>query len=113
MFNSDLETIKDYTILIQPESEGDETPIPENNESIERVLTEEELAPLSNDGDLKKDKKKEKDDKKGSKLKGAITKQDTSPVKDEVKEEEKDDLNAKKVIPQVIHLSRDVVKKAS
>ena len=99
MFNSDIENIREYTQMIQEESEEEE----EAEEKVEEAPVEAEVPPVVED---KKEEKK--DDKKKGGKKGEVVE-----VVEEEDPNKKPDPNALKFIPGGIHLSKSSVNTIS
>ena len=105
LFESDFEKIKEYTLLIQEESEDeDEDPTAEDGDekppAAEEVAVPQPPTPVE-----------EKDQKKsaaGKKRPGKKNEVEEKPVEQE-DPNKKPDINAGKVIPDVVHLKKDIV----
>ena len=105
LFESDFEKIKEYTLLIQEESEDeDEDPTAEDGEekppAAEEVAVPQPPTPV--------EEKEQKKSAAGKKRPGKKNEVEEKPV--EVEDpNKKPDINAGKVIPDVVHLKKDIV----
>lgn len=103
MFQSDLEVIKEYTLLIQEESEDDDEEIAKDSLEATEEAAAEEAEQVAQVAAPVVEEKKAPASKKGKK---------PEPVAAPVEVEDpnkKPDLNAGKLIPGIVHLKRDLV----
>lgn len=105
LFKSNLSLIKEYTTLIQPESDEEDEADKQEQPPAETTTIEEKRDSTPEPLEQLKDKNSKKAGSKASKR---------EIVPEEApKEENVADPNADKVIPHVIHLKRDVLKMTS